>query len=613
MRKHVLVPFAVLVFVVLLLAHSAGAAGTATVQTGEPGPASAREAPTAWKVQLPAVLNDAKPGPTKDPKATATATSTRTQTPTLLPTLSPTHTPTSSATPTDTPTSTSTHTPTATLTGTPTSSATPTYTPTNTPDPSRPHSSIVQYDGPQTCVTCHAKQADDALHSEHMQWQGKWKEVNTYCTAPEPAEYSCLSCHASTGKVTNLTVNDVDCLVCHSDTYQRSLGPLSTPVTVTDWQGNSKTYWTPAKNAEGDYTMLPRFDLMPPGTTLVQLAQTVHLPTRATCLRCHAKAGGGDGVKRGDLSTANINPSYASDVHMSPQGANMACQDCHTVTDHRIAGKGIDLRIAEGGPVKACKDCHTAQPHGSRELDKHTAHVACQTCHIPQFGRDMPTEMSRDWRHPVWSAAGCSGQGAWIGEEVKQGNVTPAYDWWNGTSDVYSLIESILPDPDGSYTMARANGAIQESNAKIYPLKIHTAVQPRHEATGRMVQYDVRWNFMTGKYEEAARQGVAFMGLTGSYTWVTTRAEQLITHGVAPKDNALRCEACHNNGPQMNLDALGYTLKAPAQQVCTQCHEYEDPNRLSYKDMHSKHVESKRYDCTWCHTFSRPERGLKLP
>ena len=52
---------------------------------------------------------------------------------------------------------------------------------------------------------------------------------------------------------------------------------------------------------------------------------------------------------------------------------------------------------------------------------------------------------------------------------------------------------------------------------------------------GRMVAYDMRWNFLTGKYDEAAARGVAFMGLTGRYTWVTTKAEQLITHGVEPK------------------------------------------------------------------------------
>jgi hypothetical protein len=29
--------------------------------------------------------------------------------------------------------------------------------------------------------------------------------------------------------------------------------------------------------------------------------------------------------------------------------------------------------------------------------------------------------------------------------------------------------------------------------------------------------------------------------------------------------------------------------------------------------MHNKHVADKQYDCSACHTFSRPERGLINP
>jgi RNase P subunit RPR2 len=170
----------------------------------------------------------------------------------------------------------------------------------------------------------------------------------------------------------------VDCLVCHSNTYQRALGPQTVDVTVTDWQGNTKTYHTPEK-ISGDYRMQPRYDLMPPGTTMTQLARTVTTPDRATCLRCHAKAGGSDGAKRGDISTADVNPSVKHDVHMSPQGANLLCQNCHTVSNHKIAGKGIDLRVEEGAAKVRCENCHTATPHDNRDLTEHTARVACQT------------------------------------------------------------------------------------------------------------------------------------------------------------------------------------------------------------------------------------------
>ena len=101
------------------------------------------------------------------------------------------------------------------------------------------------------------------------------------------------------------------------------------------------------------------------------------------------------------------------------------------------------------------------------------------------------------------------------------------------------------------------------------------------------------------------------MGLTGSSTWVKTRAEQLVTHGVEPKENALLRDSCHNGGAQMNLKALGYTLKGPASQVCTQCHGQE--STPSFSKLHSEHVDEERKDCSWCHTFSRPERGLTKP
>ncbi len=245
------------------------------------------------------------------------------------------------------------------------------------------------------------------------------------------------------------------------------------------------------------------------------------------------RAGGADGAKRGDISSANTNPSLASDVHMSPQGGDFQCTTCHVTENHQIPGKGIDLRISEGKGVKQCADCHSPKPHGDDKLNKHTDHVACQTCHIPVYGKDVATEMSRNWTQPKWSGT------QWIPEDTKGLNVTPEYRWWNGTSYVYDLKDPISPSPDGTYTMSKANGSIAEPNSKLYPIKLHASYQPRHDASGRMVAYDTRWNFLTGKYDEAAARGVAFMGLSGSYTWVTTKAEQLITHGVEPKYNAL--------------------------------------------------------------------------
>lgn len=71
---------------------------------------------------------------------------------------------------------------------------------------------------------------------------------------------------------------------------------------------------------------------------------------------------------------------------------------------------------------------------------------------------------------------------------MKASNVIPQYTFWDGTSYVYDLAQSIGPQPDGSYAMAAANGDINGAGSKLYPIKLHQAVQPRHDATGRVVQ-----------------------------------------------------------------------------------------------------------------------------
>jgi hypothetical protein len=299
---------------------------------------------------------------------------------------------------------------------------------------------------------------------------------------------------------------------------------------------------------------------------------------------------------------------------MSPQGGDLLCQDCHVPANHQIPGSGIDLRVAEGGAVKECSACHADDVSAhSPQLQKHMDRVSCQTCHIPKYGKDVATEMSRDWRSPHWNPAGCNGQGAWVGEEVKASNVKPDYLFWNGNSTIYSLGDPLAPDPDGMYTMARASGSIDDG--KIYPIKEHTAWQPRSTVTGQMVQYDVLWNFMTGFFEEAAQRGLLFMGLQPfdnngdkTYEWVNARAEQLITHGVEPAANALTSNSCHNSGTQMDLNTMGYELKGTQSQVCTQCHDPED--NPGFNSVHGIHVDEERYDCSHCHNFTRPERGL---
>ena len=104
-------------------------------------------------------------------------------------------------------------------------------------------------------------------------------------------------------------------------------------------------------------------------------------------------------------------------------------------------------------------------------------------------------------------------------------------------------------------------------------------------------------------------------GMEGSYSMVDVHTYQTIHHGVEDDDNALRCRDCHapynNNITPARIDLageLGYALKASSSQLCVSCHDRKE-NR-SFEGIHKKHVKDKKMDCSLCHNFSRPERGL---
>ena len=118
------------------------------------------------------------------------------------------------------------------------------------------------------------------------------------------------------------------------------------------------------------------------------------MPTNKSCLRCHATAGGGDWTKRGDMGLNSVNPTVDQDVHLSQNGAGLSCVDCHSALNHKIGGRGIDLRGTEAN-APSCQSCHTAAPHSDSTLNRHAGgQVSCQVCHIREFAKGGATEMS---------------------------------------------------------------------------------------------------------------------------------------------------------------------------------------------------------------------------
>lgn len=493
------------------------------------------------------------------------------------------------------------------------------------------HATITEYTGPETCVACHQQEAEDAFHSVHYQQSGPTPNVpnidgnagkldkgfNTYCGTPlSSPPYACATCHVSyggypSGDMTQAQLNNIDCLMCHQEQYNRKWAGPFEEHTYTDYLGVTRSWQLPVVNAAGDFSLMPDEANMP--ISIVEAAQTVHLPTRTTCLRCHAYAAGSNCGKRGDLSTVLEDPPITSDYHMSAAGANLVCQDCHETENHRVLGRGLDLRPNDRPERLTCSNCHSEQPHDGSELDAHTGHVACQACHIPTYAKVITTEMERDWRVPVWSQGLLGGQGGFKPEETRDSQVVPTYEWYDGTSDVYAIGQVAAQNDAGEYEFGDPHGNVRGRAAKIHPMKEHRSVSARHDATGQIAPHATFKFFVTGDFDQAVADGMAYAGLSGSYTLVDVHTYQTINHGVEIEENALACGQCHSSmsgGPaRMNLQTdLGYELKGPRSQVCFQCHGQEE--NKPFRTIHEKHVKDKNFDCSWCHNFTRPERNL---
>jgi hypothetical protein len=453
--------------------------------------------------------------------------------------------------------------------------------------------------------------------STHYQWQGEAlyrtsgplmqgkisNAVNSYCINILNNWTDCGNCHAglgappaATATPTDEQLKNIDCLICHQKGYKR---------------------------VKVNGTFVP--DAASMSIPLNQTVQTVHLPERSNCLACHAKAGGGDAVKRGDLALATAGTSDVQfDRHMSVAGADLKCQECHVTENHRIAGRGSDLSQTDLDVEMACTNCHANKTatggHGTEDINRHVSRVACQTCHIPVYAKnaadtaaDEATETHRSWLSSDAAAA------PYHPASTKANNLTPKYRFWNRYSYNYVLGEAAQLDPKtGAYPTSRPDGLVDDTSPdnKLYPFKYKTAEQPMRNSTRELIALDTNVYFRSADAQNratlAVQAGLKNMGYpaTDAFSWVKTDTFQLLNHQVSPRAQALTCAACHGATTRMNLKAeLGYGLKASESSVCTQCHERE--GNPGFQSVHSKHVKDKKYDCSRCHAFTRPERSLR--
>ncbi|MBL7114371.1 MAG: hypothetical protein ISS35_01280 [Kiritimatiellae bacterium] len=427
---------------------------------------------------------------------------------------------------------------------------------------------VKHYEGTKTCIKCHKKEAKNFFHSQHYQWQGatpglvntegqrygKINTINDFCTSPkanwiglvrnsrgEVITKGCSKCHAGLGKLPSPTLSDaqlenIDCLICHASGYRRDL--------YKNEDGSLE--WKPIlwKNTEG----------------MNSVSRRISLPTRTMCLRCHSASGGGPNYKRGDIEYALRDCERDFDVHMSPDGGDLHCIDCHAGKDHRVRGRGADLSGTDmpDAPLScSTSDCHGEDPHDVKVLNHHTKRVACETCHIPTFAKEDATDMMRDWSKPSYNEKADK----YSATITTQTNVIPVYAWYNGTTRAQLPSQPAHTLADGKTVgMMLPQGSRQDSKARIYPFKLHKGKLPMLKEKKWIVPIVVESFFADGDINKAIHEAAHDMyGIEkADYTWVDTVRYMGIYHEVTPKEHALKCLDCHAPDTRLNWKALGY-------------------------------------------------------
>ncbi len=452
------------------------------------------------------------------------------------------------------------------------------------------HSAFEQLQGPfksgpevtAACLDCHTEAAHQIQQTTHWTWAfdvgledkvvGKKNVINNFCISTASNEPRCTSCHVGYGwkdsSFDHSKQDNVDCLVCHDNSGQYSKFPTDAGhpnYVAKEWpKGSGKVR---------------------PPVNLTEAAQSVGDPSRETCGSCHFYGGGGDGVKHGDMDSSLAKPSYDLDVHMSSDGADFACQDCHTTSGHQTAGSrylvnakdsdGIDFPGHGDQNRASCESCHGLEPHqGGRianRLNEHVNNIACSTCHVPEYAREKKTKTAWDWstagdksRPTTKDDEGYVTYTAKKGDFVWERNVTPDYACFNGQMSYTTIGEQVQPNEQGIVELTKPQGKCGDEDSRVWPFKIMRSTQPYDKANQIMVTphlfgKDNNAYWKTYDWDKSAVAGMKAAGTSysGEMTFVDSEYHFPIVHMVAPKDQALECAACHaENGRLTKLSGF---------------------------------------------------------
>ncbi|NVK20348.1 MAG: tetrathionate reductase family octaheme c-type cytochrome [Methylocystaceae bacterium] len=422
----------------------------------------------------------------------------------------------------------------------------------------------------KACLSCHTEASKQLMQTTHWTWEfdhpttgeklGKRNVLNSFCGNVASNEPRCTSCHIGYGwddmnvaSSEALGEHQVDCLVCHDNTGTYSKFPTMAGHPLYE-----------PKEVKGKMKMPPN---------LTKIAQNVGQTNRENCGACHFYGGGGDGVKHGDLDSSLVNPPKSLDVHMAKDGANMSCATCHNPDAHNVPGSryaskavdkdGVDVPSNHYKDHATCESCHGDKPHKTEQkLNDHTDKIACQTCHIPEFARGGVA--TKTWWD--WSTAGKMDENgkplnikddhghfsylATKGDFKYEENVVPTYAWFDGQMN-YTLRDEPIND-QGVVAMNKFGGSADDPDSRIWPFKVMRGKQPydtkeKHLLINHVFGKDDSSFWTNFNWEKALKFGTEKAGqsYSGEFGFVETTMHWPITHMVAPKEDALKCQECH--------------------------------------------------------------------
>lgn len=420
-----------------------------------------------------------------------------------------------------------------------------------------------------------------------INWVGLMQNPAAPFNADNPAYANgmpggCARCHVSNGtkNLAGLADDDawetVDCLLCHSTTYQvggKVLTNYGKRMPVADAESQTGYHMPYISGA----------DLAATSTTIQ------NKPTTSQCQSCHAYAGGGYTNKRGhDFDGAR--GKGIVDHHSS----KLECVDCHITKNHKIGMGRVkpacwtsELLGDEDNDKISCAYCHS--PQGATEKRsagapipehnmwsgdskaRHMDNIACQTCHIKNNqGLDMKwfdqivQEKDGEGNFKRWKPKG----------HKITGDAVLSYQWFNGT--VYDNVAPRGEKGDGKihpFRVMQSYVPVDEATHTMLPVKLGILFNANPEITN-MGNFGVTEGDETSLIDKAIRIGVkkaagakpemaALLNddgnYAGSYVFDWDVMNFSVDHGVNPSEEARGCADCHaESGGILDWTALGY-------------------------------------------------------